>query len=260
MLFRTLASGSTGNAAILSARNTNILLDAGISARRIVTNLRAQGIEKLGAILITHEHTDHIKGLRVLLKHINAPVYAPNETALHMINNIEGLEGRIIPFTPGNCFEIGEIDVNSFATPHDSASSCGYSFFHGRHKVTSVTDFGHITQAIEAAIIGSDILMVESNHDEELLRNGPYPFFLKKRVSGENGHLSNGNCAALAAKAVANGTQQIILAHLSRQNNTPALAEKTVKQALISSGADTLDDFKITVASPDTPGDIHILD
>lgn len=257
MQLGTLASGSSGNAAILSGGRTNILLDAGISTRRIVSGLKILGIEKeeLGAVLITHEHADHINGLRVLIKHIKAPIYAPRETALHIMNKIEGMERRILAFSPGDCIEIGDVTITSFATPHDSASSCGYSFYHKSNKVTCVTDLGHITGQIEEAVMGSDILMLEANHDEELLKEGPYPYFLKKRILGKNGHLSNRECGRLAAIAAAGGTRRIILAHLSRENNTPGLAERAVRQTLVSAGVDS--DFRISVASPDFSGDIH---
>lgn len=260
MQLGTLASGSSGNAAVLSGGRTNVLLDAGISTRRIVAGLKTLGIDKseLGAILITHEHADHIKGLGVLIKHVNAPIYAPQETARYILNKFVGIESRVRAFSPGETVEIGEMTITPFETPHDSAASCGYSFYHKGHKVTCVTDLGHITEAVRGAVMGSDILMLEANHDEALLKNGPYPYFLKKRILGDKGHLSNHECGRLAALAAAGGTRRIVLAHLSGENNTPELAERAVRHALLSAGVDN--NFSISIASPDALADIHITD
>lgn len=261
MLFSTLASSSSGNASVLSGGKTNLLIDAGISTRRIMTGLRGLDIrrEDLSAVLITHEHSDHVKGLPVLIKQVAAPIYAPADVAAHLHNTIEGIEGRIIPFNPGECFEVDDITVISFLTPHDSVASCGYSLCRDSFKITCVTDLGHITPQVQNAVSGSDLLMLEANYDYDRLVAGAYPVFLKRRILSSRGHLSNPDSAKLATEAVCNGTKKIILSHLSRDNNTPSLAVKTVREALVSSGASPDLDFSLSAAPPDCPGEVHKL-
>lgn len=261
MLFSTLASSSSGNSSVLSTGRTSVLIDAGISTRRIVKGLSGLDIKKdnLSAVLITHEHSDHIKALPVLIKQMAAPIYAPKCVADYLIKTISGIQERVIPFNPGECFEIGDVTVSSFPTPHDSAESCGYSLHHGAVKITCVTDLGHITSQVKEAIAGSELVMLEANYDHEMLVTGSYPAFLKRRVLGARGHLSNPDSAQLTALAVSSGTRRVILGHLSRENNTPSLAVKTVRDALIDAGSKPDTDFLLSAAPPDCPGEAHVL-
>lgn len=261
MLFSTLASSSSGNTSVLSSGRASLLIDAGISTRRIITGLKGLNIkgEDLSAVLITHEHSDHIKALPVLIKQVCAPIYAPTDVAVHLNDTIAGIKGRVIPFNPGDCFDIGDVTVTSFPTPHDAIASCGYSLHQGSIKVTCVTDLGHITQQVQNAISGSELLMLEANYDHNMLVGGAYPAFLKRRILGANGHLSNPDSGKLAAEALCKGTRKLILCHLSRENNAPSIAVRTVRDTLISTGAKPDVDFILSAAPPDCPGEIHTL-
>ncbi|WP_297290563.1 MBL fold metallo-hydrolase [uncultured Flavonifractor sp.] len=235
----TLASGSSGNSLLVSDGATHILVDAGISCRRITTALRELGVDPadLSAVLITHEHTDHISGLTTLTKQRKIPVYASRGTGLQLCYRIAFLEELLHPFTPGASFSIGSIDVESFPTPHDAAESAGYALSAGGRKAAVVTDLGHVTAAVEAGIRGANLLVAEANHDVEWLCSGPYPYFLKDRILGDRGHLSNEAGAALACSAVAAGASAVILAHLSHENNTPERARQVVGDSLKRMGA-----------------------
>lgn len=246
----TLASGSSGNCLLASDGTTHLLIDAGISARRICKSLRALGVEPAGlsGILITHEHSDHIGGLATLTKQLRLPVYASRGTALQLCYRIAFLEDVIHPFQAAGAFSIGSLGITSFPTPHDSADSVGYTLTDGRRKAAVSTDLGHLTPAVSAGIAGAHLLVCEANHDVEWLRCGPYPYFLKQRILGDRGHLSNEAGAELAALAVESGTRQVALAHLSAENNTPSRARQTVCRRLSAMGCDPERDIALWVA------------
>ncbi|MEQ2456823.1 MBL fold metallo-hydrolase [Flavonifractor hominis] len=235
----TLASGSSGNCTLVSDGDTHILVDAGISCRRITTALKGLGVDPaaLSAVLITHEHTDHISGLTTLTKQRRVPVYASRGTARQLCYRIPFLEELIRPFAPGACFQVGGVEVESFPTPHDAAESAGYALSAGGRKAAVVTDLGHVTEEVRRGIRGADLLLAEANHDVEWLQSGPYPYFLKERILGQRGHLSNEAGAALACAAVEDGAHTVVLAHLSHENNTPERARQVVGDALRRMGA-----------------------
>lgn len=249
--FVTLASGSSGNAALVSCGQTHILLDAGISARRITTALRGLGVEpkELSGVLITHEHTDHISGLATLTKQLSFPLYASSGTARALCAKLTALdENRVHSFTPGASFEIGALAVETFPTPHDAAQSTGYALSCGGRKAAIVTDLGHVTPDVEEGIKGAHLLVAETNHDPEWLRSGSYPYFLKERILGSEGHLSNQDGARLICSAAAQGAKTVVLAHLSKDNNTPQRAYDTVAMALMRQGAELERDVVLAVA------------
>ena len=245
----TLASGSSGNSLLLSSGSTHILVDAGISARRISRSLQDLGLspDALSAIVLTHEHSDHICGLNTLMKHHEIPIYTAAPTGRQLTYRIAFLEDRIHPVEPDVPFVLGDLQVMPFSTLHDAASPMGYAFTDGMCKAAVVTDLGIVTEEVLSAVRGAHLLVAESNHDEELLRSGPYPYPLKARILSDHGHLSNLSCAALCAEAEAWGARRIVLAHLSKENNTPSLAWKTVSAALSS-------DLPVTVAPRDAVG------
>ena len=229
-----LASGSTGNAVLVSEGSTHLLIDCGISARRITEALRACGVEpqQLSAILITHEHSDHIKGLEVLLRRCEAPVYAIEPVADALRDMTPGVDARIIVPEPDCAALIGETAVTPFVVSHDSAGCCGYRVSGASGSFGCCTDLGVVTESVRCALTGVDCAVIESNHDRTMLRTGPYPAFLKKRIASEHGHLSNDDAADLAVYLAETGTGVLILGHLSRHNNTPGEALRTVQAAL----------------------------
>lgn len=258
----TLASGSSGNALLVRHGGRNILIDAGISARRITTGLKTLGVapEQLSAILITHAHTDHIAGLATLTKKLRMPIYASPETGLQLCARIPSLEELIQAVKPGSGFEVGEMWCQSFPTPHDAPGSMGYSVTADGCKMALATDLGHLTQPVMEGIAGCDLLVAEANHDEDWVRTGPYPPQLKQRVLGDFGHLSNETGAILVQRAVERGARTVLLAHLSAENNTPARARGTVAWHLSQVGIDPERDIELTVAPRAELGKLYRLE
>ena len=227
------ASGSSGNCLLISDHGTNILLDAGISMRRTEEALSQVGcsLRDVDGVLITHEHSDHISGLKMLLKHYHLPVYAPRTVASRLWAMLPESDGCLNIVGTGELFRVGSCKLSAFHTPHDSAESVGYRI-EGSGVFALATDMGHVTEEIRLGLLGADTVLIESNHDEEMLRYGPYPPYLKKRILSDRGHLSNENCALLARELAENGTRAIILGHLSRENNTPEKALSACRAAL----------------------------
>jgi len=233
-----LASGSNGNCTYISDGDVNILIDAGISATRIIRELSmlCTGISAIDAIFITHEHGDHICGLEKLLERADIPVYASCGTSRGIGERIEKLYGKINCVYPGEATMIGELEILPFHTPHDTYESTGYRICtHGECAIVA-TDIGHVDDGILEKLLGADILLVESNYDEQHLRCSRYPIFLKNRITSSVGHLSNKDCASVVVKAVKQGTKNVILGHLSAESNTPKEAYTTVHAALTQNG------------------------
>lgn len=250
LTFTTLASSSTGNAALVSCGDTHILLDAGISARRITAGLRALGVDplRLSAILITHAHSDHISGLPVFTKKYRIPVYATPPTCLQLCCKSALLEDLVRSRQAGTGVQIGGLWAESFPTPHDAAGSVGWSIAGEGGRMVLCTDLGHVTGEVRRAVEGCDVLVCETNHDVEWVRSGPYPTYLKQRILGDYGHLSNEAGAELAALAVEAGTKTVVLAHLSQTNNTPARAYEVVSRRLLAMDCDPERDIALSVA------------
>ena len=216
---------------------THILIDAGISARRICAGLTAQDVAPadLAGVLVTHEHSDHVKGLAVLLRRDPTAVYALPEVCAALRKLLPERTDCLHEIAPGEPFCLGDVRVTPFPTPHDAAGSCGYRL-DGSARFGFCTDLGTVTDAVRAALCGVDCAVIEANHDPELLRTGPYPIYLKRRIASDHGHLSNESAGALAVYLAENGAQQLILGHLSRENNTPRSALETVSLALAAAG------------------------
>ena len=235
----TIASGSEGNCLLVSAGTTHILLDAGISCRRISSALSELdlSLNSIDAVLITHEHSDHIGGLTTLVRRRALPVYTGAATARQLRYRIAGIEPQLRPVGPGEPFSVGDLTVTAFPTSHDVAGGLDFRFDHEGAGAGVLTDTGTVTEEACRILDGVDLLILESNHDVDRLLSGPYPFPLKRRILSDFGHLSNADAAAFAAELAGKGTRRFVLAHLSRENNTPQLALEAVERAVSPFGA-----------------------
>lgn len=225
----TFASGSTGNCSLISDGRVNILIDAGISMRRIVSCLHTLGLtpQDVSGVLITHEHSDHISGLSMLCKYYKLRIFAPEELCDILEEYKPELHSFLNPLPLNEYIELDGLNIKCFRTPHDSRFSVGYRV-EGSSVIAYATDTGSVTDSMKEGLTGADIAVIEANHDVQMLKNGPYPYYLKRRILSPNGHLSNNDSAILAEHLAKNGTRYIIVAHLSRENNTPQLAYSTV--------------------------------
>jgi phosphoribosyl 1,2-cyclic phosphodiesterase len=239
-----LASGSRGNCAVVASARTRILVDAGISGRETFKRMKAIGDDPhmLSAILITHEHSDHIYGLATLAKKLRIPVFMTGATyqawgrALRDENGIKPQLEKYERFDSGHRFQIGDIEVKPFTIPHDAADPVGFTFTAEGAKVGFVTDLGCMQANVKDNLKRCDILVIESNHDLETLRVGPYPWSVKQRVLSRVGHLSNLALADFFSNDYDNSATFVVLAHLSEQNNHPEIARREAEKALATRG------------------------
>lgn len=234
----TLASGSSGNALLVSCGQTHLLVDAGISCRRISAGLKTLGLtlQDLTAVLITHTHSDHISGLQTMLKRIPVPVLATAPACDDLRWRLPVSAQCIQSLPICQKASVGDCTVTAIPTSHDAPGSCGYRLDTENGSIGILTDTGYITEEASALLPGVDLVVLESNHDPETLDCGPYPYYLKQRISGRYGHLSNRDAARFAVKLAQAGASQIILAHLSHENNSPAMAHYTTETALSAAG------------------------
>lgn len=248
-----LFSGSTGNSTYIATKNGSILVDAGASFKGMSAAIEAAGgsVEDIKAIAVTHEHIDHVKGLKTLLNKTKIPLIASKETAEALLEADRIPDGTQIIIAENSGIEINGIVLTRFATSHDCVGSSGYSFLlpDGK-KITVCTDLGIVTDTVRNAITGSDVLLFESNHDIEMLKRGPYPPQLKMRILSDKGHISNAACASELKTLLKGGTSRFILGHLSQKNNTPLLARSSAEAALMDLGAQNGIDYRLYVAAP----------
>ena len=246
----TLASGSGGNCLLVSGAGSHLLIDAGISCRRITAALAELNLSlsELDGILVTHEHSDHICGLATLIKKHATPIFASPGTARALEYRLAFAEGQLRPVAVGEEFAVGSLTARSFATSHDSAQSTGYCVSAEGRRMALATDLGFVSDEVLDAVLGCDILVAESNHDVDWLRSGPYPPYLQERILGDRGHLCNEAGAELVTRAALSGTHTVILAHLSRENNTPARALEVARRSLRAAGIDPDRNLTLTVA------------
>ncbi len=231
-----LASGSSGNCALIATGRTRLLVDAGLSRKEICARLNAIGQppETIDAVLISHEHSDHVAGLPVLAKHLKVPVYMTRLAAPGVAWN--GCEPRLETYQAGERLVIGDIEVDTFTVPHDAADPVGFCFHTQGIKAGFVTDLGYIPDSIKFHLRGCNLLVLESNHDLDMLKVGPYPWSVKQRVMGRKGHLSNAVAADFIRRDLDAEPDTIVLAHLSENNNHPALVELSARQAVEARG------------------------
>ncbi len=236
----TLFSGSSGNSVLVGADGDYVLIDGGKSCRAISNSLSELGIglDRISAVLVTHEHVDHISALEVVTKRYHIPVHMAEESAAAVVGR-DHLSDAIVPHAPLFSVEVGKMKIESFRTHHDSAMSVGYKVtFRGEDvRFGLLTDTGHVSEDMAAALSDCTHLVLESNHDPDMLRAGFYPYHVKERIRSANGHLSNFQCGELAARLASGSAASILLAHLSENNNTPELALTANKRALAEAGA-----------------------
>lgn len=246
MDFCNLASGSKGNCTYVATKNTKLLIDDGLNLRELSERARLSNIDlsQINAILVTHEHSDHISGLTSLVSKYHIPIYCHAKSKGY-------LKDKALAYTIDNDmdkpYEIGDIQINPFRLPHDSSYNLGYKLSDGRHSIAIATDLGCMNDGILNNLQGNDLVMLESNHDIDMLLQGRYSFVLKQRILSKNGHLSNKDCADTVLKLIESGTKHIVLAHLSQDNNTPELAFECTSKALethnIKEGVDAFVDI-----------------
>ena len=258
----SIASGSSGNCIYVGSDTTSVLIDAGISCKRIEQGLNDIGItgKELDGVLITHEHSDHIQGLGVLARKQGIPIYATRETyeaiqACPSLGKIpDGLYHEIRPDCPVG---VGDLNIDPFSVSHDAANPVGYRISHGRHSAAVATDLGVYDPYMINHLQMLDVLLLEANHDVHMLEVGTYPYYLKRRILGNRGHLSNEMAGQLLCEVLHDQMKQIVLGHLSRENNYPALAYETVcAEVTMGDNPYRSGDFHISVAKRDEAGEV----
>lgn len=235
-----LASGSRGNCAVVASSTTNILVDAGLSCRETLKRVRSLGerAERISAILITHEHSDHVAGLQRLAAKLDVPIFMTAATHHSWNKSMRDEEGKIPElkkvehFAAGRSFQVGDIAVTPFTIPHDAIDPVGFTFRMEGVKVGFATDLGYMPVSVRDHLRGCDVLVMESNHDVEMLRSGPYPWSVKQRVMSRVGHLSNEALAEFFTNDYDGCASYVVLAHLSEQNNHPEIALRAAESAL----------------------------
>ncbi|MGI6584985.1 MAG: MBL fold metallo-hydrolase [Lutisporaceae bacterium] len=247
----SLSSGSSGNCIFVGNESSGLLVDCGISGKETLKNLHSIGVcsNTIKAIVVTHEHSDHIRGVGIISRKLRIPIYANTNTW----NVMGALIGTVKPeniktFKVGEEFEIEGIGVKSYSIPHDAADPVGFSFYEGNNKVSIVTDLGYFSDTVKESISGSDMVLLESNHDIEMLMTGRYPFFLKRRILSEQGHLSNEAAGNAIYELLQTGVREVLLGHLSQENNFPELAYETVKGILKQNKVNVDTDIKLDLA------------
>ncbi|MBC7765216.1 MAG: MBL fold metallo-hydrolase [Hyphomonadaceae bacterium] len=259
--FCSLYSGSSGNAIYMAYKNTRLLIDAGVSGKKIEAALAQISVDPklLTAILVTHEHGDHISGVGVMARRYQLPIYANKQTWRAMYGGSIGkIEKQLIQVVEEQrAFELGDFGVQAVGIPHDAAGALAYSFFANNKKVSIATDIGYNREGLLQAFEGSDLMLLEANHDIEMLKNGAYPYPLKRRILSEHGHLSNAMAGEMAVSLVKSGTRKLILGHLSQENNEPQLAYDTVCEVLAAGGIRAGKDIEMEVAQRYCVSHVH---
>ena len=254
--FCSLFSSSSGNCTYIGSSHGGILIDVGVSAKRTECALAEIGVDPcaIEGIFVTHEHSDHVKGIKIFAARHGIKVWASAGTLAGMEEQ-DALSPKIQTMViPDSGTEAAGIYIRPFRTPHDSRESTGFSMVTPDGKRISVaTDIGKMTDTVMDAIHGSDLVLLESNHDVGMLQNGPYPFFLKQRILSDHGHLSNESCAKTAVKLAESGTTRFVLGHLSKENNIPSLAFETTRSAMTLAGATEGVDYLLSVAGDSNP-------
>ncbi len=252
-----IASGSRGNCTLIETKTTKILLDVGLSIKELIKRLGEVNVnpQQIDAVVITHEHMDHIKGLGSFTKRFKKPVFAHADVWGVLEKNIGDVKDACENQFTSLPFTIGNIKVTPFCVSHDSINCQGFTFECGKAKFAYATDLGYVSGSVYSNLVGAKLVFIESNHDLEMLKNNPlYPAYLKARIRGNSGHLSNNQCADAIVGLIKNGTRYFALSHLSEKNNTPQLAFQTIATAIINCGYTLEKDVFIRLTYQDKVG------
>lgn len=256
--FCSLYSGSSGNSLFLETPNSKILIDAGESAKKITEALSLidVNVNELDAVIVTHEHSDHIKGLGTLSKKYNIPIYASEKTWDAMPEQSSKIsENNKYKFNLKEAFEIKDLKILPFNIPHDASEPCGFNIEYGNKKLSIATDIGHMTSEIIHYLENSSFILLESNYDPEILKCSKYPYSLKQRIAGPNGHLSNSDAGKTISYLMKTGLKNVMLGHLSKESNFPELAYKTVIEKLMEENFNE-NNISINIANRFSPSSI----
>jgi phosphoribosyl 1,2-cyclic phosphodiesterase len=252
--FSVLSSGSSGNALYIETEQIRLLVDVGLSGKQLTERLLQIGVlpESLTAILVSHEHIDHVKGLGVMARRYQLPIYLNEATYQHLPSSVGEIPVSMLHFLEsGVTLSLADIGIESIPISHDAAEPLGFRFFHGDKSLAIVTDLGYVNEKIINCLDGVDSLIWESNHDVDMLRMGSYPWNVKRRILGDTGHLSNEDAAAALVEILRGTGEQIYLAHLSQDNNLLELAHLTVKNILQEAGLQVGTDVVLQKTYPD---------
>ncbi|MCY6485251.1 MBL fold metallo-hydrolase [Clostridium aestuarii] len=258
MIFCPLYSGSSGNSIFISSKRGNILIDAGLSGKSIEKALKDinKDPNDVDGIFITHEHIDHVKGVGVMSRRYNIPIYANELTWKGMAKNIGKIKEENIKIAEKNKnINVKDMNICSYRIPHDAADPVGYTVSYGNKKVSIATDLGYFSKEVKEAIKDSNVVLLESNHDVEMVKFGPYPYTLKRRILSDIGHLSNDDCGKAILDMIKYNCKRVILGHLSKTNNYPELAYQTVINILRENGIKINEDIILGLAKRDMPSD-----
>jgi len=257
MTFQTLCSGSKGNCALLTSENTVVLIDLGISLQALEKALEERKIkaEKIDGVFITHEHSDHISGAEAFSKKYRKPIFVHKNGFLETAKKLYWSNHYLTHFDGG--FDFKNLHVSTYRCSHDSAYCCGYKFSDGKTGIATATDLGYADNTFMDFVSGCKLVLLESNHDEDMLKNGPYPPILKRRVGGSRGHLSNRQAAELVVKMHSVGVKRVLLGHLSQNNNTPELAFYTTVQKLKENGIVESVDITVDMVTQDSKSEVY---
>ena len=256
MKFCAIASGSSGNCQYIETNGKKILIDAGLSGKAIEENLRAVGVDpsELDGIFVTHEHSDHVKGVGILARRYGLDVFANESTWMAMAKTIKRVDDhKRHVFQTQQPFSYGDLDIVPMALFHDAAEATGYVIRSGGKKLSVLTDTGWVNTSMLEKMSGSDLYYIESNHDTDMLENGPYPRILKDRIASTRGHLSNGHCGELLTGLLEKRGEHVVLAHLSEENNRPLLAARATREILAEHAIYEGRDFILEVAKARLP-------